>query len=229
MFALLSSHSPLLPYAAGSAPRTTQADPDFAHPVSGTDPVRTARFELASTWFAFGRIVELIRCRPAAKQNVVPAGLEFTIDWASSPGSITVPTHGPATAGPASSESTVGVVGSLGSTGSVGVVVGFLVGVVDAPGFFEGAAVVWVAFGCGLPGVEVVFPGRCEGSTRDAACSAVTDLAAVVALFSLAITGSATVTTASAAAISAANHNFLNALSWERETRCSRLRDEDGT
>jgi hypothetical protein len=122
----------------------------------------------------------------------------------------------------------VGVVGSLGSTGLLGVVVGFFVGVVDAPGFFEGAAVVWVAFGCDVPGVAV-FPGRCEGSTRDAACSAVTDFAAVVALFSLAITGIAIVTTASAAAISAANHNFLNALSWERETRCSHLRDEAGT
>jgi hypothetical protein len=123
----------------------------------------------------------------------------------------------------------VGVVGSLGSTGSDGVVVGFLVGVVDAPGFFEGEVVVRVAFGCGLPGIVVVLPGRCDGSTRDAAWSAVSDLAAVVALFSFAITGIATVTTASAAAISAANHNFFNALSWERETRCSRLRDEGGT
>src|SRR6185312_11207361 len=100
MFALLSSHSPLLPYAAGSAPRTTHAEPDFAQPVSGTDPVRTARLALASTWFAFGRMVELIRCRPAAKQNVVPAGLEFTIDWALLSGSITVSTQGPVIAGP---------------------------------------------------------------------------------------------------------------------------------
>jgi hypothetical protein len=30
------------------------------------------------------------------------------------------------------------------------------------------------------------------------------------------MTGTATVTTAAAAAMSAANHNFLNALSWER-------------
>ena len=66
---------------------------------------------------------------------------------------------------------------------------------------------------------SVVLPGRCEGSTRDAACSAVWDFAAVVALFSLAITGMATVTTASAAAMSAVNHNFLNALSWERENQ----------
>ena len=48
MFALLSSHCPLIPYAAGSAPRTTQFAPDLAHPVSGTDPVRTARSALAS-------------------------------------------------------------------------------------------------------------------------------------------------------------------------------------
>jgi hypothetical protein len=161
----------------------------------------------------------VMRCRPAAKQNVVPAGLEFTIDWASWPGSITTPVHGPATAGPASSELTVGLAGSLGSTGFVGVVVfvvGFLVGCVVVPGFFEGAAVL---FGWDLPGVVVVLPGRCEGSTRDAACSAVWDFAAVVALFSFAITGMATVTTASAAAMSAVNHNFLNALSWERENQ----------
>jgi hypothetical protein len=109
--------------------------------------------------------------------------------------------------------------GSLGSTGFVGVVVvfvvGFLVGCV-VPGFFEGAAVL---LGWDLPGVVVVLPGRCEGSTRDAACSAVWDFAAVVALFSFAITGMATVTTASAAAMSAVNHNFLNALSWERENQ----------
>ena len=119
MFALLSSHCPLIPYAAGSAPRTTQFAPDLAHPVSGTDPLRTARSALASTWFAFGRMVCAIRCTPAAKQNVVPAGLALMIDWASSLGLITTPLHGPATAGPASSESTVGTVG----TGGVGVVV----------------------------------------------------------------------------------------------------------
>jgi hypothetical protein len=83
MFALLSSHSPVLPYAGGSAPRTTHAEPERTQPVRTTDPVSTARCALASTWFAFGRIVSPIRCTPAAKQNVVPAGREPTIDWAS--------------------------------------------------------------------------------------------------------------------------------------------------
>jgi hypothetical protein len=94
------------------------------------------------------------------------------------------------------------------------------VGVVDVSGFLavglvvldlvEGLAV-RVAFGGTLAGAPGVLGTRCEGRTREAAESAVRDLAAVVALFSLAMTGSATVTTASAAAISAANHNFLNA------------------
>jgi hypothetical protein len=129
------------------------------------------------------------------------------IDWASSLGLITTPLHGPATAGPASSESTVGTVG----TGGVGVVVpGFLAVGRVVLGFVEGPAV-RVAFGGLLAGAPGVLGTRWEGRTREAAELAGRDLAAVVALFSLAMTGSATVTTASAAAISAANHNFLNA------------------
>jgi hypothetical protein len=112
----------------------------------------------------------------------------------------------------------VGRVGTFGSTGVVGLVDGFFGGRAVVPGFFEGAT---VAFGFVVPGVAGDLPGRCDGRTRDVARAAASDLAAVVAVFWLAITGTATVTTASAAAISAANHNFLNALSWERETRCS--------
>jgi hypothetical protein len=102
-------------------------------------------------------------------------------------------------------------VGTVG-TGGVGVVVvpGFLAFVRVVLGFVEGPAV-RVAFGGLLAAAPGVLGTRCEGRTREAAESAERDLAAVVALFSLAITGSATVTTASAAAISAANHNFLNA------------------
>ncbi|GAA3088601.1 hypothetical protein GCM10010530_12970 [Kribbella aluminosa] len=218
MFAWLSSHSPLLPYAAGSAPRTTHADPERTHPVSGTDPVSTARCALARTWFAFGRIVLLIRCTPAAKQNVVPAGFELTIDCASCPGLITTPTHGPATAGPALSELTTGGFGTVGSAGFVGLVA-VAVGVRPVPGFVVGCdpgVGEEVGFGLAVGRVVGVAPGRCEGSTRDAACSDSWNLAvAVRALCSFAITGTATATTATAAASSAVSHNFLNALSWE--------------
>src|SRR5690348_4046092 len=154
-----------------------------------------------------------MRCTPAAKQNVVPAGLELTIEAASWPGLITTPLHGPATAGPASSELTAGGLGSLGSTGFVVVVVedvGFRVG----PGFVDGVGTVEVAVGLVArgAGVEPDLPGRCEGSTRPAACSDSWNFAVVVALFSLAITGTATATTVSAPAPSATDHNFLNAL-----------------
>jgi len=116
----------------------------------------------------------------------------------------------------------VGTVGSLGSVVFVGVGVAGFLGGTDVLVCLEGVVVAG-AFGLFEPvAVPVgVLPVRCEGRTRDAACSAARDFTAVVALFSLAITGTATVTTATAAAISAANHNFLNALSWERETRCS--------
>jgi hypothetical protein len=80
MFALLSSHWPDLPYAAGSAPRVTQAVPDLLQLVRGTEPVRTARAELASVMLALGRIVWLTRWTPAAKQRVDPAGAELTTD-----------------------------------------------------------------------------------------------------------------------------------------------------
>ena len=79
----------------------------------------------------------------------------------------------------------------MGSTVLLGVAdaVGLRVGGVVVPGFFDGA-VVAVAFGWVVPGFAVVvLPGRCEGSTRDATCSASSDFAAVVALFSLAMTG----------------------------------------
>jgi hypothetical protein len=119
---------------------------------------------------------------------------------------ITTPLHGPAKAGPASPSSAVGTVGALVV---VGAVVGF--GVVDAggvePGFFEGAVVALALGGTVAVGV---LEARCEGRTPEVAGSLRSrDFATSVAFFWLAMTGSATVTTASAAAISAANHSFL--------------------
>src|SRR5688500_19844335 len=141
MFALSSSHCPLLPYAAGNAPRLTQRVPDLAQLVRGTEPVRTARAELAIVMFAFGRMVWLIRCRPAAKQRVEPAGWELTTAWAFWPGLITTPLHEPATAGPAavSSMEGSGLVGGVVAVGSV--VVGALLGLLLGTGFFDGATV----------------------------------------------------------------------------------------
>jgi hypothetical protein len=122
-------------------------------------------------------------------------------------------------------ESTVGTEGTLGSTGVVVVLVAFGVLLVECGVVGLRPGVVVFGVEVPVPGVVVagVLPGRCEGRTcvdgRRTATSL--DLAAVVALFSLAITGTATVTTDTAATMKAANHNFLNALSWERETRCS--------
>ena len=207
MFVLLSSHCPLIPYAAGSAPRTTQVAPDFTQPVSGTDPVSTAWAALASVVFSFGRMVWLIRCRPAAKQNVVPAGLEFTIDWAFWPGLIVTPWHEPANAGPA----------AKCWAETVGFFVGFADGDVVLGGFDETVA----------GGVTGVFDGGCDeiAPVREAIGR---DLAAVVAFFWWAMTGTATATTATAATPAAANHNFLNITlrGWRQEfmpaeTRCS--------
>jgi hypothetical protein len=138
--------------------------------------------------------------------------LELTIDWAFCPGSITTPLHDPATAGPALSDAITGGFGSSGSLGVVVVAVGFLVGSAVVRRVVDGLEVA-VDLGRVVPGFGAVVadvPGRCDGSTRDAARSDSWNRAAVVvALFSLAITGTAIVTTASAAAISATNHNFL--------------------
>ncbi|HVQ50433.1 MAG TPA: hypothetical protein VMS92_10355 [Mycobacterium sp.] len=102
--------------------------------------------------------------------------------------------------------------GTVGTAGlGVVVVAGFFAVGLAVVGCFEGAAVL-VAFGRAVDGVPGALVARWEGRTRAAVESLTSrDFAAVIALFSLAMTGSATVTTASAAAISAANHNFLNA------------------
>ncbi|WP_433167884.1 hypothetical protein [Kribbella sp. CA-247076] len=121
---------------------------------------------------------------------------------------MTTPLQGPAKAGPASASSAVGTVGAFVVV--VGAVVGFGLGEGVEAGFFEGAEVAGADGGTVAAGaLEVV---RWDGRTPEVAGSPTSrDFAASVAFVWLAMTGSATVTTASAAAISAANHNFLNA------------------
>ncbi|GAA1561263.1 hypothetical protein GCM10009789_13140 [Kribbella sancticallisti] len=180
MFALSSSHCPAFPYAAGSAPRLTQYAPDLLQLVRGTEPVRIARAELAIVMFAFGRIVWLIRCRPAAKQTVEPAGWELTTDWAFWPGLITTPLQGPATAGPASLSPTAGsaglvVVVVVGSD-LVAVLVGVLLADDVGPvvgGLVETVPGAWVGFTVGsLEGRTAEPDGPFWAASRDLSADA---------------------------------------------------------
>src|SRR5688572_25442361 len=107
MFATLSSHCPVCPYAGGRTPVVTQSSPFAAHWVSGTDPVSTEPVSPVSTWLAFGWMVAPIRCSPLLKQNVVPAGAPATTLAASSSGVIRTPEH-------------AGVAGGVVGSGEVG-------------------------------------------------------------------------------------------------------------
>ena len=76
--------SPCCPRTARSA--RTPGQGSRGHPVAVVrrplgQPDRSREYgarSLASTWFAFGWIVSVIRCRPAVKQNVVPVGASST-------------------------------------------------------------------------------------------------------------------------------------------------------
>ena len=178
MFAWSSSHCPLFPYAAGSAPRVTQRVPVLLQPVRGTEPDRTAREALAIVMSAFGRIVWLIRCRPAAKQKVEPAGRALITDCASWPGLITTPLQEPATAGPALLSPTTGWAGPAGLAVCFGL--GALA-VVDGTGFFVGRAVV----GLLETAAEALVVGLMRGIPEPAAdfCSRSPDLPSDAAFF----------------------------------------------
>jgi broad specificity polyphosphatase/5'/3'-nucleotidase SurE len=71
---------------------------------------------------------------------------------------------------------------------------------------FEGAVVTGALGGTVAAGV---LEARCEGAPEVAGSLTARDFTASVAFFWLAMTGSAAVTTASAAAINAANQSFL--------------------
>src|SRR2546426_1068859 len=100
MFAVLSSHCPVCGYAGGSAPLVTQSPLSAVQLVSLIDPVSTAPSSPASTWSAFGRIVSVMRCQPAVKQNVVPVGASSTTWAALSVVRIGTPLQAGASAGP---------------------------------------------------------------------------------------------------------------------------------
>src|SRR5687767_6278541 len=129
MLATLSSHCPVIPYAGGSAPRVTQSPLSAVQLVSGTEPVSTAPSSLPRVEFAFGRNGRSIRCRPAAKQNVVPVAALSITSAAFWSVPIVVPLQAGASVGPAGklpggSGGGVGFGEAVGETVGVGVGVG---------------------------------------------------------------------------------------------------------